>query len=300
MKILNSLKPYLILISTTMFLLQGCQDQSKAQPSQDKVYPKVSVQLWSVRDTLKEDFKGTLTQIANMGFDGVEFAREFGPYANDPKGLRVFLNELGLKVSAAHTSYEELNDDNFAKSVDFYQTIGASTLIIGWDERAWDSEQVDAVVTDLIRFQKKLAPFGIKFGYHNHDKEFNAYKGVTFWDYIAQSSPAEIVMQIDAGWVIHANKNPVDYINRYPGQTEAIHIKAMYPTKLESDDPKPPYIGKDVANWTSIIDACIKQGGTKWFVIEQEEYPEGVRPINAVKQSKQGFDRIYAQYKTSH
>lgn len=60
--------------------------------------PQLSVQLWSVKDAMQADFEGTLTKLAAMGFDGVEFAGFFGNYANDPAGLKAFLDKLGLKA----------------------------------------------------------------------------------------------------------------------------------------------------------------------------------------------------------
>ena len=38
----------------------------------------IAIQLYSVRDALKENFKGTMKKIADLGYDGVEFAWEFG------------------------------------------------------------------------------------------------------------------------------------------------------------------------------------------------------------------------------
>ena len=52
----------------------------------------VSVQLWSVKDTLKNDFDGTLKSLAEMEFDGVEFAGDFGPYSNNPAALKAKLS----------------------------------------------------------------------------------------------------------------------------------------------------------------------------------------------------------------
>ena len=40
-----------------------------------KKYP-ISVQLYSVRDLVKNDFPGMLKKIADMGYVGVEFAAE--------------------------------------------------------------------------------------------------------------------------------------------------------------------------------------------------------------------------------
>ena len=47
--------------------------------------PKLSVQLWSVKDAVSADFEGTLKQLKAYGFQGVEFAGNFGKYGDDPK-----------------------------------------------------------------------------------------------------------------------------------------------------------------------------------------------------------------------
>ena len=33
-------------------------------------------------------------------------------------------------------------------------------------------------------------------------------------------------------------------------------------------------------------------GGTEWFLVEQEEYPDGLTPIDATRQSLQGLRKI--------
>ena len=131
--------------------------------------------------------------------------------------------------------------------------------------------------------------------FHNHDQEFNDHKGATFWDHIATSTPKDFVLQMDVGWVTLAEKNPVEYINRYPKRTLTTHIKAKLPKDIAANmatNGKRQIVGDDVTDWDSVLKADIMVGGTKWFVIEQEEYPDGLTPLEAVKLSKQGLDRV--------
>src|SRR5690554_7215191 len=74
--------------------------------------PQLSVQLWSIKDAVSEDFEGTMKKLAAMGFQGVEFAGNFGPYANDPKGLKAFLDKVGLKASGAHVGFDKMSPEN--------------------------------------------------------------------------------------------------------------------------------------------------------------------------------------------
>jgi hypothetical protein len=80
MKLINLLLLAVLTLSANCF---AHEDHDKAIT---KPIPKISVQLWSVKDELKEDFKNTIEQLAKLGFQGVEFARDFGPFENDAEG----------------------------------------------------------------------------------------------------------------------------------------------------------------------------------------------------------------------
>ena len=254
--------------------------------------PKLSVQLWSVKDDIKADFDGTLTALADMGFDGVEFARYFGPYKNNPAALKALLDKLGLQVSAAHVDYKDLSKENAKSTADFYHILGAPVLIIAWDERAWDENQVDTMIAQLKQSSENMKPYAIPVGYHNHDQEFNAFNGSTFWDYIMQSTPDDIVGQLDVGWVTVAGKDPVEYVQRYPGRTWTTHYKAKLPKGAVD---KQPIIGQDTIDWPALIKANATVGGTQWIVIEQEDYPMNLGQLGSVKASKQGLDKILTE-----
>ncbi len=276
--------------------LSACQQSADAKKNEAAIplaLPKVGLQLWSINAEVKADFKATLTQVAAMGFEGVEFAGAFGPYKDDGKGLKAFLDSLGLVGSAAHVRFKNFDAKNFSASVKFYRDAGINTLIVPWDARSENPEKIDGLITDLNQLYKKLSAEGFKFGYHNHDEEFSSYKNTTFWDHIARSTDKEFVLQMDVGWVTYANQDPVKYIQRYPGRTKTTHFKAKLP-KSNQLLGKRPIIGEDITDWQSVLNADIAVGGTEWIIVEQEEYPDGLTPLEAVKLSKQGLDKIIA------
>ena len=57
------------------------------------------MQLWSVREALKEDFEGTLKALADQGFDGVEIAGYFGTHVDRPADLKYFLRNCETDTS---------------------------------------------------------------------------------------------------------------------------------------------------------------------------------------------------------
>ncbi|WDE10290.1 sugar phosphate isomerase/epimerase family protein [Thalassomonas haliotis] len=259
---------------------------------ENKTVPLLSVQLWSVKDLLKSDFKDTLKQLSDMGFSAVELAGEFGPFQHDAAGLKAYLDSLNLKVSGAHVPFEALNASNFEQTLAFYRQLAPDTLIIGWDERAWHPQGIKEVVGLLNDLDKKLSPYNIKTGFHNHDREFNAFEGSTYWDYLARHTSNSVVLQQDVGWTTYAGKDPVDYVRKYPGRTFTTHYKVRLPEGIKG---KLPLIGEDTIDWLALLKANISVGGTKWIVIEQEEYPEGLSPLAAIARSKKGLERYIRQ-----
>ncbi|WP_062568071.1 sugar phosphate isomerase/epimerase family protein [Pseudoalteromonas arabiensis] len=248
----------------------------------------VSVQLWSVKDTLKNDFHGTLKSLAEMGFDGVEFAGDFGPYSNNPAALRAKLSEFGLVASSAHIGFDALSENTIDSTLLFYKTLGVNTLYIPWDERAWHPEGVKSLVKELTKVSDYATRFDMKIGFHNHNKEFNAFNNATFWDYIATNTPKTMPLQLDIGWVNYADKDPIYFIKKYPNRTLATHIKV----RTIKGSNMSPIIGENNIDWSAIIDTLESHGDTKWLVMEQEEYPNGLTPLQSVAKSKQNLDKI--------
>ncbi|MCF2909349.1 sugar phosphate isomerase/epimerase [Pseudoalteromonas sp. DL2-H2.2] len=268
------------------------EDNQRALRLERSQIPAISVQLWSVNHTLKKDFKGTLEAISAMGFDAVEFAGDFGPYHDDPQGLKRYLKSLDLQVSGAHVKMRELTDEKFEQTVTFYQQLGSPMLIVPSDKRAEQAETIEAFVTELNKVSAKMRAKGMRFGFHNHDRELVPYKNSTYWDYIAANTAEDFVLQLDVGWAEYSGKDPVAYINRYPNRTITTHFKAKYPAGTYN---KKPLIGQDITDWPAVIYANVKKGGTQWLVLEQEEYPDGLTQLEAVQVSKKGLDNIITQ-----
>ena len=285
MKITTSIRLFSIL-SLLLLSLWGCTDNTVTKKV-TAALPQLSVQLWSVKNEVKADFKGTLQALANMGFKGVEFAGEFGEFSENPTGLKSLLDELGLQVSGAHVHFDKLSGDNLAKTVAFYQAIGCTSLIVPFDERAFSPVGVHQVVNELNTLSEELAKVGMQIGYHNHAQEFNGFEQSTYWDFIAQNTHQNVILQLDVGWVTFAGMDPVEYVRRYPGRTLTTHYKVRLP---EGTKGKLPIIGQDTIDWLALIQANIEVGGTRWLVVEQEEYPNGLTPMQAVEMSKKGLD----------
>lgn len=251
----------------------------------------ISIQLYSVRDACKKDFDGTLAKLAQMGFDGVEFAG-YHDYKEDPVGLRKKLDSLKLKAAATHVGADNFSPEKIKDTIAFHKTIGCKFLIVPGDKRFSDKEKSKEYAELLNRTSVALKPHGLFCGHHNHTSEFDKAEGdKTYWDLFAERTKKEVVLQQDCGWTVVAGLDPVALIKRYPGRTKVTHIKAKIPKGVEG---KKPIIGQDVADWKKIVAACAEFGGTEWLTVEQEDYPDGMSSMEAVQASLQGLKKLLA------
>ena len=249
---------------------------------------RIGVQLWSVKDEVKQDFDGTLDKLAKLGFQGVEFAGEFGRFANDAAGLRIFLDKTGLQCAGAHLQFDALSAARFDATTAFYKTAGCSNLVISMDKRANSREGAAQVAKELAVLSARLAPLGMKIGYHNHAEEMAGADGQAPWDVIATGTPAGSIMQQDVGWTTFAGKDPVAMVKRYPGRTVSTHFKA----KFAPGTTGTPIIGQDKTDWAGLTMAARSVGGTEWIILEQEEYPKGMGQLETVAASMRGLQAV--------
>jgi sugar phosphate isomerase/epimerase len=101
---------------------------------------------------------------------------------------------------------------------------------------------------------------GIRFGYHNHAHEFEKVAGTTMMDYfIANTDPQNVFIEMDVYWAVVGGAAPVEYMQKYPGRFELLHIK----------DKKE--IGQSGMVGFDAIFRNFKKAGTTAFVVEMEE-----------------------------
>ncbi len=247
--------------------------QSFAAPSGRKI--PMSIQLYSVRGDCGKDFDGTLAALAKMGFDGVEFAG-YHSYSDKPKELRAKLDELGLKVAATHIGTGTLRGDALQKTIDFHQTIGCKFLIVPGDGDFTNPDKSKALADFFNETAAKLKPLGMACGYHNHSGEFGKVGDSNHWEVFASRTSKDVILQVDFGWAAVAGQDCPDLVKRHPGRMRVVHLK---PTVVKNEAGKKAIYGQDSVNWPPILKACREVGGTEWFTLEQEAYPDGKSPL---------------------
>ena len=250
---------------------------------------KVGIQLYGVRKAMEKDFEGTLKAVRDLGYEYVEFAGYFGRTAEQIKAL---LDELGLKCISVHQGLDFFDEDPDA-AAEFLKTFGTKYSVIPWygKERLAGTPKWDETVERFNKIGDVLVKHGMKLGYHNHDFEFEKHDGKYLHDYIFEAvSPEKIDPEFDTCWVCYAGLEPAEWIRKYKGRVEIVHLKdfvakhlAGGPTyalidadgneiKTKKEDSGFAFrpLGMGRQDFKTILEAC-EECGTEVVIVEQDQ-----------------------------
>lgn len=227
---------------------------------------KFGVQLYSFRDAMAKDAKGTLEKIAAIGITEIESARSRKGhyYGLSPREMQSTCKALGMQLVSGHVHL----DDNFQKTMEEAAEAEQEYLICSsMPSKGQTVSNYKKVAEDFNKAGEACTKMGLKFGYHNHEYEFESHKGQVLFDVLMDNTETDLVhMELDLGWVIVGGKDPLDYFQKYPGRFPLWHLKDMNMRKKESTE-----FGKGGLDIPTMM-AHQKASGVKHIFIEQEEY----------------------------
>ncbi len=238
----------------------------------------VGYQLYSAREDAQHDFEGTLSQLAHMGYEGIEFAGFFGWEAKD---LAKLLKKLRVKPVGSHVPFKQILTDPKAV-IDYHKALGAEYIAVPGldDESRPGAPGFAAALRAMYRFGRLCSKNGLTFLYHNHDTEFVPLSGQPALDFLYDALPPKLLQaEFDVCWVKRAGFDPVETLARYAGRIPLIHLQDY------ADEPgyafKP--VGYGCQN-VGAITAAARKGGTRWLIVEQDDSPDRP-PLEAAKLS---------------
>jgi len=211
----------------------------------------VGLELYSVRDALKQDPDATLRAVAKMGYQAVEF---YAPYfewtETQAKQTRKLLDDLGLRCYSTHNDAEYFSPKNINRARDFNLILGSKYVVLAWSDPKSGVDGWKAIADTLNSAAETLSPSGLKPGYHNHQAEFTGAPGQRPIEIIAKNTQPTVMLQLDVGTCFEAGSDPVAWIRANPGRIRSIHCKEW------SRDPGKGYkvlFGEGVADWKGIF-----------------------------------------------
>jgi len=252
----------------------------------------IAVQLYSVRGDVDKDTDAVLEQLSKMGFAGVEFyGNGYAKYNGKAKELRKKLDDLKLKSEGIHINAAALRGDGLKRSTETSQILGTRFLIVAGDGDFTHPEKSKALAETFNKAAEALKPLGMACGYHNHTGEFKKVGDKTYWDLFAERTSKDVMLQLDVGHAAAAGVDPVEIIRKHPGRTGTAHFA---PHAGSGETSKKAIIGQDSIDWKACITACRQVGGTEWYVLEQESYPDGKSAMECTEMSLAGLRKILA------
>jgi sugar phosphate isomerase/epimerase len=255
----------------------------------DHKIDKVGLQLYTVRDLMKDDFDGTIAKVAKIGYKEVEFAGYFGRTGAQ---VRAVCDKNGLDPISTHVQYDEL-DDKFPSVVETSKTIGLKYIVCPWipEELRKSPDIWKQAAEKFNRCGEASKKAGMQFAYHNHWFEFLPVDGKLPYDSLLKECDGNLVkMELDLCWITAAGGDPVKYFNAYPGRFPLVHVKDLKTMPKITSGGAQNYgdtvdlteVGSGVIDWKKILGHS-ENAGIKHYIVEHDH-------------PKQPFDSIAKSY----
>jgi sugar phosphate isomerase/epimerase len=243
----------------------------------------LGLQLWSLREYLPKDLRGSLTRVRAIGFREVEGA---GLWGHTSAELRSSLDAAGLRCQSAHMSFERLRDDPSGAFAEV-KAIGATWVVCPWIPHGTTFTREDALKSAeaFNRFGKAASDAGLRFAYHCHGYEFvPSPEGTLFETLAGATDPARVSFQVDVFHAFLGGADPVALIERYKARVTSLHLKDLkkgFPVKAgtatapaEADVP----IGTGQLDMPSILRVAIAARPAFYYLEDESSDPWGHIP----------------------
>lgn len=226
----------------------------------------VGLELYSVRDGLKKDLPGTLSGVAKLGYQCVEFYAPYYDWTPDyAREVRKQLDDLNVRCYSTHNGLKSLSAEGLPKAMELNKILGTHYVVLAHPGKVDGIAGWNQIAELLNTANKKLAEEGMHTGYHNHDLEWKPVEGQKPIEILAANTDKSIMLQLDVGTCIETGNDPVAWINKNPGRIRSIHCKDWSPDKGYR-----VLVGDGVAPWKEIMHAAESKGGVEYYLIEQE------------------------------
>lgn len=221
---------------------------------------KLSAQLWSVQDYTSKDFFGTLKQLSEVGYTGVEFAGYKDILAKD---MNKKLKELNLIALSAHVGIGRLKE-NLDAELEYLNILGAKYIVCPHAE----INTIESALEHAELFNKigeQSAKAGLIFAYHNHAHEFKMDNGQYPLEVLFNNTDLRYVkQQPDVFWIAYAGLDVNKYMKKNISRCPVVHLK-----QLENNETKRNVdAGSGIIDFKYLIDLAPKAD----YIYEQEEF----------------------------
>lgn len=225
----------------------ACNGDAPVGPRAVHRVGRPGIQLYTVRNELARDPRGTLARLAEIGYRDVETAGSYGP---GPERFRTWLDETGLEAPSGHfplDAFEGPEPWNAARIVRHeYLTVSSPGTPAPMTVADWKKVAVLVSRAALTAAQRR-----VKIAYHNHASELAPVGGTTGLEILlAETDFTYVDFEMDIFWVVKGGGDPRALMERHSNRFHLFHVKdSSGPPAHEIVDP-----GAGTIDFASILD----------------------------------------------
>jgi len=221
---------------------------------------RTGIQLYTLR-TVDQSLPELLELVADIGFDGVEFAN--GIHGADLDAVIETVDKTGLTSIGGHETLDPLETE-LEDTLSPYEALGSRHVTCPWlgPEHFESYDAVWAAADRIETVAGTLDERDLRFHYHNHDHEFVELDGGTGFDAFLEGTT--IPIELDIGHALAGGDDPIARIDSLGDRAELLHITDY---DASSEDPVP--IGHGDIDLAALDDA-VTRVKPEWLIYEFE------------------------------
>ncbi len=252
----------------------------------------MGLQLYTVRNQMKEDMAATLRAVADSGY----YQAEVGDVLTADPVVKA-ARDIGLKVTSAFIDWRVLVTPDAKGVATFEATLEAAEklklryLVFGYIAKGHreTADQFKQIAERANGAGEMCRKAGIQLCYHNHAFEFAKLpEGKRGWDvFVEEFDPKLMPFELDVFWAAIAGNDPVKMIRKLKGRIAQLHLKDLKAGVAtltdESKTPRDAFqeVGDGTIDWNAVLQAA-EDTAVDQCHVEQDQSPD---PLASIAQS---------------
>ena len=252
----------------------------------------IGIQLYTLRNPIKEDLAGTIKAVAAAGYQQVE---PYGFPDGTAQELIKVARDNGMEANSSHFAWESVTNPDkegvppFARILEQAKDAELSHLVVPY-VHAHNREDLDGYRRLAERMNQaavEASQAGIQLSYHNHAFEFEPKEGgQSGYDVFTEEFVPEMKFEVDVFWVVVGDADPVELLQKLKGRVSQLHLKDLKKgTSIPNFGKLPKDAFQELGNGMIAMEPIIEAAsaaGVDHCHVEQDQSPD---PIASIGQS---------------
>ncbi len=285
----------------------------------------IGLLIYAVLADWKKDFNGTLTAVAQMGYEGVELTQYESWTPARAKEVRALLDSIKLKTFATHTEPQFfIPGDKMKAMLELNRILGTKTIccVRGLANSVTPAANNPTGANPPPTAAKKEGGGGTEIGYHptkatneadgwkeladvlqsaaetikrdrmvtsfhNHAVEFQTRGGGVGRPIDILAGAKDLTFHTDVNVATRAGADVVAFIKQYPGRSDCLLLTDGPP----DSNRRAPLFGMGSIPWKDVFAAAEGVGGVKYYLLTHGATE--LTPLETVKRDLEQYKEIH-------